>query len=78
MKNRKYGLSILIRRVAAECGYERAAVCASDCLLQWESGGDKLFDDTYSAWERYLVEKIGGQPHSSCNRWDAWVPAIPL
>lgn len=78
MKNRKYELSLLIRRVASDCGYERATICASDCLLQWESGGDRLFDETISAWTRYLVEKKSNLPHSDCKRWDAWVPAIPI
>ena len=61
----------LVKRVAGKAGFERAAVCSVDCLLQWEDG---LLDDTIVAWERFLVKDEG----IISNRHGAWVPAIPL
>lgn len=57
----------LIERIPAVAGYERAATCARDCLLE-----------VLAAWERYATEKETNDSHTDCNRHGAWVPAIPL
>lgn len=64
--------------VAKAVNYERAAVCARDLLIQWDTGGDSLFCQTADAWRRYLRELETKDGHTDCNRHGAWVPAIPL
>jgi hypothetical protein len=61
----------LVKRVACKAGFERAAVCSVDCLLQWKEG---LLEDTIVAWDGFLVKDDG----VTSNRHGAWVPAIPL
>lgn len=68
-------ISDLIRRVSSECDYERGAICASDCLLQWKDGKLK---DTIEAWRSYLEEKKNKTSYAMEFRHGAWVPAIPL
>lgn len=68
-------LAILVKRVSLELNFERGAVCAHDCLMQWDDG---RLEETMKAWERYLDEVKNDQPHSDTNRNGAWVPAIPL
>lgn len=70
-------IAALIKRIAQECGYERAAIAAVDLLLQWRES-DKLYMQTRNAWERYLREKKDGCGHIDTERHGAWVPAIPL
>ena len=65
----------LMESVHKRCGYERATICARDCLLQWNLG---LLDETIKAWRRYLEELNEGMGHTDENRHGAWVPAIPL
>lgn len=74
MKNKEH-IANLIKRVSTELSYERGAVCAVDCLLQWELG---LLNETIIAWERHLIEAKNVEGYSSCFRHGAWVPAIPL
>ena len=68
-------ISDLVRRVSSECDYERGAVCASDCLLQWKDGKLK---DTIDAWNSYLEEKRKKASHCMEFRHGAWVPSIPI
>ena len=71
----KEKIANLIKRVSTELNYERGAICAVDCLLQWELG---LLNDTILAWERYLDEVKNKDGHTDTLRPGAWVPAIPL
>lgn len=71
----KERIANLIKRVSTELSYERGAICAVDCLLQWEFG---LLNDTITAWERFLTEVKNKDSHTSEMRHGAWVPAIPL
>lgn len=68
----------LIERIHAVAGYERAATCARDCLLEWQEGGDARLLKVVEAWECYATEKEANDGHTDCNRHGAWVPAIPL
>jgi hypothetical protein len=74
MKDKKL-IADLIKRVSTELNYERGAICAVDCLLQWELG---LLNDTILAWERFLKEVKNKEGSASELRHGAWVPAIPL
>lgn len=65
----------LVREVAMSMGYERAAICAVDCLLQWKLG---LLNETIEAWSRFLKEIANQEPHTDTQRHGAWVPAIPM
>lgn len=65
----------LIKRVSTETTWERGAVCAVDCLHQWELG---LLNDTITAWERFIEEVKNKQGQSDELRHGAWVPAIPV
>jgi hypothetical protein len=65
----------LIKKISTEINYERGAICAVDCLLQWELG---LLTNTILAWENYLAEVKNKEGHTTELRHGAWVPAIPL
>lgn len=71
----KERIANLIKRVSTETTWERGAICAVDCLLQWELG---LLNDTILAWERFLKEVKNKEGQSNELRHGAWVPAIPL
>lgn len=75
MRDTKEEIANLVKLVAKACGYESAAICAVDCLLQWRDG---QLDDTMKAWGRYLDETRRGDGHTDTERHGAWVPAIPL
>ena len=68
----------LIERIYAVAGYERAATCARDCLLEWQDGGDGRLIEVMEAWERFAAEKESNEGHTDTTRHGAWVPAIPL
>jgi hypothetical protein len=65
----------IIERVSTEISYEHGAICAVDCLRQWELG---LLNDTILAWKRFLKEVKNKEGSASELRHGAWVPANPL
>lgn len=71
----KEKIARLVKQVSLTISYERGAICAVDCLYQWEAG---LLEDTILAWKRYLVEHRESRGHSETERYGAWVPAIPV
>lgn len=75
MNDSKEEIAALVQAIARECGHERAAVCAVDCLLQWR---DEQLDETIAAWRRWIIEKRNGDGHTQTERHGAWVPAIPM
>jgi hypothetical protein len=56
-------------------GWERAAICAVDCMLQHQEG---YLKDTIKAWLRDISDAEKDNGRCSCHRHGAWVPAIPL
>ena len=70
------GIAELVRRVATEISMERGAICAVDCLRQWDEGGKKLLKRTIQVWEERLAKPDGS--YTDAERHGAWVPAIPL
>lgn len=74
----KLQITRLIERIQFHFGYERAAVAARDCLLEWEERGDAGLKETIEAWNRFADEKERGDGHTDTPRHGAWVPAIPL
>jgi hypothetical protein len=68
-------LAQLVKKVSLELNWERGAVCAHDCLMQWSKG---RLEETMQAWERHLDEVKNNLPHTDTSRNGAWVPAIPL
>lgn len=75
MKTNQQRIVSLIESVHVACGYERATVCARDCLLQWDLN---LLDETILAWENRLQEIQHKESQVDENRHGAWVPGIPL
>jgi hypothetical protein len=74
----KTQIAKLIERIHVVAGYERAATCARDCLLEWEAGGNKRLKEVMGAWESFAVEKESNDGHTDTTRHGAWVPVIPL
>lgn len=67
----------LIKRVAmSPLPDSMAGICAYDCLMQWEKGGDKLLGRTIEVWEERLGNHGGAR--SDENRHGIWAPAIPI
>ena len=66
----------LVQKVAFGLSMERGAICAVDCLRQWDEGGKKLLQRTIQVWEERLAKPDGS--HTDAERHGAWVPAIPL
>lgn len=66
----------LMERVQRVYGFERSAVCARDCLLEWETHGRVHAGVIIEAWNDYIDVDGGG--FTSADRHGAWVPAIPL
>ena len=63
----------LVKQISSEVNFERGAVCAVDCLMQWNAG--QLYD-TLIAWRSYLDNFKNKKPHEETPRYGAWVPAI--
>lgn len=64
----------VVKKVSVSCGYERGAVCAVDCLLQWKANE---LPQTLQAWLRHIDETQWHESHTDTQRHGAWVPAIP-
>lgn len=73
--NTKIEIAELIKEVDINCGSERAAKCAYDCLYQWEAGQLK---ETMDVWKSYIIEHKNKSGHTETERNGIWVPAIPL
>ena len=71
-------LAELFKSVHQTAGPERAAICAYDCMRTWDEWGEHRLKDTIEAWNRYLREIKNKEPHTDCNRYGIWAPAIPL
>ena len=52
-KKKNEDIVSLVKSVSEKCGYERSAICAVDCLLQWNEG---FLDENIAVWKEYLDE----------------------
>ena len=80
-KPNKIRIAELVKAVAeSKLTDAKAGICAYDCLLSWEAGGQGMLDKVIAVWEQRLKDVAAGGPKgfTDTERHGVWVPSIPV